>query len=178
MHVTGFCFELNGLLGWLLNELGYDATCIPGCVNRGHWAEERGLWSNWTHIFVLVRLPAPLASASESKAGEGKAGKVQEWLVDVGFGAPNGIRFSHSARWLTRCGCVVCAVTPLLIEEGLEQTLGDGFKYRLARFGINGDMFAAERFCTVRQCASVCLPRSLRLPPASSLTHTLAQCSG
>lgn len=74
---AGFCFELNGLLGWLLTDLGYDVTCLMARVNRGHWQEQvEPNWGDLCHILLGVRLP----SASQQLT----------YLCDVGFGAPHG----------------------------------------------------------------------------------------
>ena len=60
----GYCYELNGLFHWLLNELGYNAHLIPATVKRPN-----GVWAKAdTHAALLVQLDKP-------------------YLVDVGFGA-------------------------------------------------------------------------------------------
>ncbi|KXH81808.1 arylamine N-acetyltransferase [Sporosarcina sp. HYO08] len=64
-HRGGYCYELNGLFHWLLNELGFQAHLIAGTVLRpnGKWAKAD------THAAILVHL------------------QDQLFLVDVGFGA-------------------------------------------------------------------------------------------
>jgi N-hydroxyarylamine O-acetyltransferase len=62
----GFCYELNGLFGWLLTELGYEVTLLAA---RVHGASSYG--PLFDHLALRVDLEQP-------------------WLVDVGFG-----RFSH-----------------------------------------------------------------------------------
>ena len=59
----GYCYELNGLFHWLLQQLGYDASLIAATVYRpnGQWAKPE------THAAILVQLDEP-------------------YLVDVGFG--------------------------------------------------------------------------------------------
>jgi N-hydroxyarylamine O-acetyltransferase len=60
----GFCYELNGLFGWLLGELGFDVSMVSARV-----ANERGeLSAEFDHMALFVRLEC-------------------EWLADVGFGA-------------------------------------------------------------------------------------------
>jgi N-hydroxyarylamine O-acetyltransferase len=60
----GFCYELNGLFGWLLGELGFDVSMVSARV-----ADERGeLGPEFDHMALLVRLD-------------------RVWLADVGFGA-------------------------------------------------------------------------------------------
>jgi len=58
----GFCFELNGLFGWLLSELGFDVTRLAG------------------RMVSSIELPAnhhPLLVTLD-----------REYLVDVGMGTP------------------------------------------------------------------------------------------
>lgn len=59
----GYCYELNGLFHWLLEQLGYDASLIAATVYRpnGRWAKPE------THAAILVQMDEP-------------------YLVDVGFG--------------------------------------------------------------------------------------------
>lgn len=59
----GFCYELNGLLYWLLRELGFDVFMLSGRVMRA----EGGYGPEFDHMALLVRLG-------------------QDYLVDVGFG--------------------------------------------------------------------------------------------
>jgi N-hydroxyarylamine O-acetyltransferase len=76
----GFCYELNGLFGWLLGELGFDVTMISARV-----ANERGeLSPEFDHMALLVRLD-------------------RVWLADVGFGAssrePLPLDESEEQQW-------------------------------------------------------------------------------
>lgn len=59
----GYCYELNGLFHWLLEQLGYDASLIAATVYRpnGMWAKPE------THAAIIVHLD-------------------ESYLVDVGFG--------------------------------------------------------------------------------------------
>lgn len=59
----GWCFEQNGLLGWALEELGFDVTKVAGGVMRVA-AGDRVLGN---HLALIVRLD-------------------RDYLVDVGFG--------------------------------------------------------------------------------------------
>lgn len=60
----GYCYEVNGLFHWLLNELGYLAYFVPATVKRPN-----GIWARaHTHVALIVQLDAP-------------------YLIDVGFGA-------------------------------------------------------------------------------------------
>jgi N-hydroxyarylamine O-acetyltransferase len=58
----GFCYELNGLFGALLQQLGFDVKLISALVYRGN-----NIGQEFDHLALIVRF------------GE-------EWLVDVGFG--------------------------------------------------------------------------------------------
>lgn len=65
----GFCFELNGLLGKFLLELGYNVKRLPAYVFR----PDLGCYPpNATHIILLVTL-----QSDDSL-----------WYVDVAFGEP------------------------------------------------------------------------------------------
>jgi N-hydroxyarylamine O-acetyltransferase len=59
----GWCFELNGLFGWALREIGFDVMRMSGGVNR----ETLGDAQMGNHLCLLVRIDGP-------------------YLVDVGFG--------------------------------------------------------------------------------------------
>ncbi len=60
----GWCYEMNGLLGWALGELGFNVTRATGSVMR----EIVGDASNANHLVLRVELPEGL------------------YLADVGFG--------------------------------------------------------------------------------------------
>lgn len=62
----GWCYEQNGLFGWVLKELGFDVTRVAAAVMR----EQRGDWSLATHLTLVVSCP----------------GSATRYLVDVGFG--------------------------------------------------------------------------------------------
>ena len=60
----GWCYEMNGLLGWALTELGFDVRRATGAVMR----EAMGAFSDGNHLVLRVALPEGL------------------YLADVGFG--------------------------------------------------------------------------------------------
>lgn len=62
----GFCYELNGLFAWLLQELGFDVTYLNARV----YNREGRLGIDFDHLALLVRIP----------------GQPGRWLADVGFG--------------------------------------------------------------------------------------------
>ena len=59
----GFCFELNGLFGWLLAEVGFEVTLLSARPFTG----DGTLAPPFSHLALAVQLERP-------------------WLVDVGFG--------------------------------------------------------------------------------------------
>jgi N-hydroxyarylamine O-acetyltransferase len=59
----GWCYEMNGLMGWALREIGFDVQRVGAGVMR----ELRGAGQMGSHLCLLVRLD-------------------RTWLVDVGFG--------------------------------------------------------------------------------------------
>jgi len=62
----GFCYELNGLFAWLLQQTGFDVTYLNARVfNR---AGDLGI--DFDHLALLVKMPD----------------QSMPWLADVGFG--------------------------------------------------------------------------------------------
>jgi len=59
----GYCYELNGLLAWLLTSLGYDVSILSGQVIR----DDGTFGPEFDHMVLLVHLD-------------------QNYIVDVGFG--------------------------------------------------------------------------------------------
>jgi N-hydroxyarylamine O-acetyltransferase len=59
----GWCYEMNGLLGWALGEIGFEVTRMAGGVMRA----ARGDAVVGNHLVLRVQLDQP-------------------WLADVGFG--------------------------------------------------------------------------------------------
>ena len=60
----GWCYEMNGIMGWALGALGFNVTRATGSVMR----EASGDFSNGNHLVLRVELPEGL------------------YLADVGFG--------------------------------------------------------------------------------------------
>lgn len=59
----GWCYEMNGVFGWALNEIGFDVTRVAGGVLRDVMGEE----TVGSHLVLMVQLDGP-------------------YLADVGFG--------------------------------------------------------------------------------------------
>lgn len=72
----GFCYELNGLLALLLEDLGYRVTLLSArSVN-----DDGSFLPEFDHLVLQVRGPGkPSGSGKPGEAGAG-------WLVDVGWG--------------------------------------------------------------------------------------------
>ncbi|CAF1024452.1 unnamed protein product [Didymodactylos carnosus] len=100
----GFCFELNGLFGWLLENVSkhFKVSYLHASVNLSQDKDEEGRYSDDGHLALVVQL-------NEQKI----------YLVDVGFGPSQ--------------------LDKLLYEYNFEQTLCDGFKYRIMN-GANSDL--------------------------------------
>ena len=62
----GFCYELNGMFAWLLEQIGCEVTYLNARV----YNQDGNLGIDFDHLALLVQIP-------------GQAGR---WLVDVGFG--------------------------------------------------------------------------------------------
>jgi N-hydroxyarylamine O-acetyltransferase len=62
----GWCYEMNGLLGWALGEIGFSVTRMAGAAMR----QERGDFTIGNHLVLRIDLPDEPAP----------------WIADVGFG--------------------------------------------------------------------------------------------
>ena len=80
----GWCYEMNGLLGWALRAIGFKVTRICGGVMRA----ERGDAAFGNHLVLKVDLNEP-------------------WIADVGLGdgivEPIPLRESESAQYGRHC---------------------------------------------------------------------------
>ncbi len=66
----GFCYELNGLFAWLLDDLGFEVTYLSA---SDYHPEDGSYGLDYDHLALLVRCPADPAPEVR-------------WLVDVGWG--------------------------------------------------------------------------------------------
>ena len=62
----GFCYELNGLFGQLLRQIGFEVTYLNARVYNRHGQ----LGIDFDHLALLVQVPD----------------EARRWLADVGFG--------------------------------------------------------------------------------------------
>jgi N-hydroxyarylamine O-acetyltransferase len=65
-HRGGWCYEQNGLFGWVLSEIGFDVTRVAASVMR----QEKGATTDNSHLCLLVQAP----------------NSSTQFLADVGFG--------------------------------------------------------------------------------------------
>jgi N-hydroxyarylamine O-acetyltransferase len=63
----GFCYEVNGLFAWLLEEIGFEVTYLNA---RDYHEEDNSFGIDFDHLTLLVRVP----------------NQFTRWLVDVGRG--------------------------------------------------------------------------------------------
>lgn len=91
----GFCYELNGLFGWLLEQLGFSVTLLSARVCNG---SQPG--PEFDHMVLLVDLKEPL-------------------IADVGFGDSfvEPLRLDHAGEHLQR------GSTYRLVEQNPEWSL-------------------------------------------------------
>lgn len=68
----GFCYEVNGLFGWLLEQIGFDVTYLNA---RDYHPEDDSFGIDFDHLVLLVRV----------------LHDPTRWLADVGWGDS----FSH-----------------------------------------------------------------------------------
>jgi N-hydroxyarylamine O-acetyltransferase len=66
----GFCYELNGLFAWLLDDLGFEVTYLSA---SDYHPQDGSYGLDYDHLALLVRCPADPAAEVR-------------WLVDVGWG--------------------------------------------------------------------------------------------
>lgn len=59
----GWCFEMNGTFGWVLESIGFDVRYVAGAVRRA----DRGASALDSHLVLIVTIDRP-------------------YIVDVGFG--------------------------------------------------------------------------------------------
>ncbi len=93
----GFCYELNGLFGWLLREIGYDAHYVGATVKKpdGSWTIEGSHATNLVYLdgetYLVdvgfgdsVRKPVPLSGeVVQDVSGEYRALQIDEAHYDL-----------------------------------------------------------------------------------------------
>ncbi len=85
----GWCYEMNGVFGWALRELGFDVTRATGAVMRARAGEVK----NGNHLVLRVALPEGLYLADVG-FGDGPLDPIR---VAPGPFASNGFAFTLSA---------------------------------------------------------------------------------
>lgn len=99
----GFCYELNGLFGSLLAELGFPVTFISAGVAHG----DGDFGPNFDHMTLVVTLD-------------------ERWLVDVGFGDSFRVPLRLDVRDEQSDGWRTFRVTALGDDRVLERMEPDG----------------------------------------------------
>lgn len=91
----GWCYEMNGLFGWALGELGFDVTRLAGGVMR----EVHGDEAVGNHLCLKITLPEGIYFAD---VGLGD-GPHEPFKIEEGDFAANGFPFALSrqseGRW-------------------------------------------------------------------------------
>ena len=118
----GWCFEMNGVLGRVLETLGFDVRYLSGAVGRA----EHGWRAQGNHLVLLVTLDRP-------------------WIVDVGFG--DGFLDAAAARARAATGRTSCSTAsrrdgPRWRVHNHEFGGADGFDFTLTPRTL--DDFAAQ----------------------------------
>jgi N-hydroxyarylamine O-acetyltransferase len=84
----GWCYEMNGMLGWALRELGFRVTRAAGAVMR----EMSGDNSNNNHLVLRIDLPEG-AYLADAGFGDGSLDPIK---VEEGAFTSNGFDYSLS----------------------------------------------------------------------------------
>lgn len=122
----GCCFELNGLLGHYLLELGYPVVKLVPCwiyagPERGHSSSRRAKFrTRQTHAFLLVRTPTCTCN-----------GGGDSFIVDVGLGEPPLHPLGYGPDVLGVTQRTPDGMQSRIVREEREWTDGDG---RVRRF--------------------------------------------
>jgi N-hydroxyarylamine O-acetyltransferase len=74
----GFCYELNGLFGALLRELGFDVTML----SAGVASPDGSFGPEFDHMTLMVRIPAK----ATTRHPQSPTLQPAVYLADVGFG--------------------------------------------------------------------------------------------
>ena len=133
----GCCFELNGLLGHYLLELGYFVKLVPCWIyagpERGHSSSRRAKFrTRQTHAFLLARTP----------------GVEESFIVDVGLGEPplHPLRYGPSVLGVTQR--TPDGMQSRVVQEEREWTDGDGRVRRCLRL----EWWRTCRACFTQKC--------------------------
>jgi len=118
----GWCYEMNGVMGWALREIGFDVTRLSAGVMREHIGDVQ----LGNHLCLLVRLDRP-------------------YLVDVGFGGslsepvPLGVSAfeDHPYR-------IALSETPDGYWRFTERALGDPFSFDFRATPAEETLFRAK----------------------------------
>lgn len=98
----GWCYEMNGLLGWALEEIGFNVKRLAGAVMR----ETRGDDAIGNHLVLLVTIGDNL------------------WIADAGFG-DGPVDAAPLADGPTQGNIFDCAFDSLSDERGWRRYIND-----------------------------------------------------
>ena len=110
----GWCYEMNGLFAWSLNEIGFDVRLVSTQVTR----DDGSLMAPGDHVALIVDFNAEIKKS---------------WLVDVGWG--NG--------FLDPLPLEVGIHTQGFLEYRLEN-IGDAWRFFNQQYGADGFSFTLE----------------------------------
>jgi arylamine N-acetyltransferase len=148
-RLGGFCFELNGLFGWLLHALGFRVETLLAQVNRtgaAGGAESAAQlfaeWSNNTHSALVVTVPVAVGAAADAKQSapsmadanaNASATAAHSAAVTAAAAVPEG--YEHRAgSWLVDVGFGWPPAGPLpFVLNRPFVCEADGFAYLLTR---------------------------------------------
>ena len=90
----GWCYEMNGILGWALGELGFEVTRATGAVMRAAAGDAK----NGNHLVLRVELPQGLYLADVG-FGDGPRDPIRVVAGDfVSYGFPFALT-QHNGDW-------------------------------------------------------------------------------
>jgi N-hydroxyarylamine O-acetyltransferase len=94
----GWCFELNGLFAWLLEQLGFEVTLLGSRVHGTDWVSE-----DLAHLLLLIHLDEPVIADVGFGAGQEFAPRRLAELPDRVISHLDGlsVEFSTEPRALT-----------------------------------------------------------------------------
>lgn len=122
----GWCYEMNGLFGWALTELGFEVMRVSAGVRR----DERGDSARANHLCLLVRIPGHDDTA---------------YLADVGFG---GSMFTAMPMKITSHVQPPFHLRVERLEDGfwrfIEEANGDGSNYDFRPQPCDESMLSAK----------------------------------
>jgi N-hydroxyarylamine O-acetyltransferase len=114
----GYCYELNGIFAWLLQQLGYSVTYLSARDPR----PDGGYRPEFDHLTLLVQVPDEVLSSG--------CGTMEPicWLADVGWGILSGSRCGLMTKDCTYMigGPTGSSTRAAIVSSGSEKATGTG----------------------------------------------------